>query len=307
MKQPLHIETPLIESQPLSQLVAGRVWLKMDALEPSGSFKLRGLGHACQKHVSDGAKRFIIASGGNAGIAVAYAGRKLGVRTVVVVPETVSPRSVEVLEQEEARVIVNGNSWKESHEYAQQITEAHDACLHPFDDPLVWAGHATMIDEVAQSGLVPDAIVVSVGGGGLLCGVVDGLRRNDLADVPVIAVETEGAASLAASVKAGQLVTLPAITTVATTLGAKQVALKAYDYCHSHRVINHIVTDRQAVDACLSFALHHRLLVEPACSASLVPIYQALDILVDKGNVLVIVCGGSGVTIKQLQAWDEAL
>ncbi|MEM7029069.1 MAG: pyridoxal-phosphate dependent enzyme [Chloroflexota bacterium] len=307
MNKPLHIETPLLESRPLSEFVNGQVWLKMDALQPSGSFKLRGLGHACQQRVTDGAQRLMIASGGNAGIAVAYSGRKLGVPTVVIVPESVSPRAVEVLEQEQATVITEGASWQESHNHAMQIKQDQDGYLHPFDDPLVWAGHATMVDEVKQQGFMPDVVIASVGGGGLLCGVLEGLHRNDMASTPVIAVETEGAASLAKSVQAREPITLPAITSIATTLGAKRVAQNAFDWCQKHPVVNHVISDRQAVDACLHFARDHRVLVEPACGASLAPVYQSLDYLQDKERILVIVCGGSGVTMEQLQSWDASV
>ncbi|MFM6990478.1 MAG: pyridoxal-phosphate dependent enzyme, partial [Rhodoferax sp.] len=75
---PLHIATPLIESRALSSLAGKPVWLKLDALQPPGSFKIRGVGLACQTYLQRGAQRFISSSGGNAGIAVAYAGRKLG-------------------------------------------------------------------------------------------------------------------------------------------------------------------------------------------------------------------------------------
>ena len=98
----LHIETPLIESLPLSAGVRGHVWLKMEALQPSGSFKLRGIGYACQEYFRQGAKRFISSSGGNAGIAVAYAGRKLGMPVTVVVPETTSQKALDVLRLEGA-------------------------------------------------------------------------------------------------------------------------------------------------------------------------------------------------------------
>ena len=93
----LQIQTPLIESRPLS-LAAGRtVWLKLDALQPCGSFKLRGVGHACEVHHARGARHFVSSSGGNAGLAVAYAGRKLGVPVTVVVPETTTERAKELL------------------------------------------------------------------------------------------------------------------------------------------------------------------------------------------------------------------
>jgi len=104
----LHIHTPLIESRPLS-LAAGRnIWLKLDALQPCGSFKLRGVGHACEVHHARGARHFVSSSGGNAGLAVAYAGRKLGVPVTVVVPETTTERAKQLLHLEDAKVVVHG-------------------------------------------------------------------------------------------------------------------------------------------------------------------------------------------------------
>ncbi len=304
----LHIETPLIESVPLSAGVQGNVWLKMEALQPSGSFKLRGIGYACQEYIREGAKSFISSSGGNAGVAVAYAGRKLGIPVTVVVPETTSQQALEVLRQEEAQVKIHGRTWQEAHTYALQLSEeSHAAYLHPFDNPLIWTGHATVIDEVRQSGIVPDVVVLSVGGGGLLCGIIEGLRRNDMAHVPILAVETEGADSLGASLRAGQHVEIEDITSIATTLGAKKVASAAYEWCYRHEVASHVVSDREAVTACLRFSQDHRLLVEPACGASLAALYEEADFLSGKQNILAIVCGGVGVTISQLEQWDSAL
>ena len=304
----LHIETPLIESVPLSAGVQGTVWLKMEALQPSGSFKLRGIGYACQHYVREGAKRFISSSGGNAGIAVAYAGRKLGIPVLVVVPETTSQKALEVLRQEEAHVKIHGRTWQEAHTYAVQLSQESKAVyLHPFDNPLLWTGHATVIDEVRQSGIVPDVVVLSVGGGGLLCGIIEGLRRNDMAHVPILAVETEGADSLGASLRAGQHVELEDIKSIATSLGAKKVASAAYQWCARHEVASHVVSDREAVAACLRFSQDHRLLVEPACGASLAALYDEADFLSGKQNILAIVCGGIGVTISQLEQWESAL
>lgn len=175
---PLHITTPLIESLPLSAHAGREVWLKMETAQPCGSFKLRGVGLACETHVARGAQRLVSSSGGNAGLAVAYAGRKLGVPVVVVVPETTPARARELLQLEGAQVQVVGASWQEANAHAQSLMGARDAFIHPFDDPLLWQGHASLVDEVAQAGLVPDAVVLSVGGGGLLSGVAQGMQRN---------------------------------------------------------------------------------------------------------------------------------
>src|SRR5579875_1224346 len=142
---PLHIQTPLIEARALSAVAGRSVWLKMEALQPTGSFKLRGIGYACQAQARRGAKRLISSSGGNAGIAVAYAGRQLGLPVSVVVPESTSERAK----------TVHGASWSEANDRAFSMLGREDAFIHPFDDATIWQGHATMIDEVAASGLRP--------------------------------------------------------------------------------------------------------------------------------------------------------
>lgn len=298
----LHIQTPLLESRPLS-LAAGRaVWLKLDALQPCGSFKLRGVGHACEVHHGRGARHFVSSSGGNAGLAVAYAGRQLGVPVTVVVPETTTARAKQLLRLEGAEVVVHGSSWQEANQLALTLVGAEDAFIHPFDDPLLWAGHASLIDEVAASACKPDAVVLSVGGGGLLSGVVEGLKRNGWSDVPVLAVETEGAASLHAAMQAGHTVEIERLASVATSLGAKRVAEQAMRCVERHPVYSHRVSDKAALLACKRFLDDHRVLVEPACGAALALAADA-QALADYRNVLVVVCGGATATLEQIDTW----
>lgn len=301
--KPLHIETPFIASRALSTHLGKPVWLKLDALQPPGSFKIRGVGLACQTYQQRGAKRFISSSGGNAGIAVAYAGRQLGVPVVVVVPETTTERAKALIRQENAELIVHGASWLEANTLAQSMVTASDAFLHPFDDPLLWQGHASLIDEVAATGVKPGVVVLSVGGGGLLSGVVEGLQRNGWGDVPVLAVETQGADSLAQAMRAKARITLPAITSLATSLGARQVCQQAFDVSQQWPLHSAVVSDQAAVSACLQFADDHRVVVEPACGAALAAVYQRLPALDAFNSVLVVVCGGVTATLAQLQAW----
>ena len=300
---PLHIETPLIESRPLTLATGKSVWLKVDALQPSGSFKLRGLGLACETYHRNGARRFVCSSGGNAGLAVAYAGRKLGVPVVVVVPETTTERAVTLLAQEQADVIMHGSSWQEANAMAMSLVGPIDAYLHPFDDPLLWPGHATLIDECAKSGLVPDAVVLSVGGGGLLCGVAEGIRRNGWTTTQIVAVETDGAASLHAAIAAGRPVALERITSIATSLGAKQVCDEAMRVVATHPVTSIVTSDQAALAACERFLADHRVLVEPSCGAALAAVYEAVPALEPFKTVLVVVCGGATATLEQMRAW----
>lgn len=301
----LHIETPLLLHRQLSAALGKQVWLKMDNLQPSGSFKLRGIGLLCQRAVAAGATHLVCPSGGNAGFAAAVAGVALGVRTTIVVPLTTAASVHAAIRGIGAELIVHGAVWDEANAEALRWCEAPDAFyISPFDHPDIWDGNATLIDEAVRQaramGTRFDAVVCSVGGGGLLCGVLEGLHRNGLAHVPVLAVETAGAASYAAAVAAGALVTVPAITSVATSLGARRVAQAAFDWRLRHDVRSVVVSDAQAVDACLRFADDVRTLVEPACGAALAVGYQDLPEMRPFAQPLFIVCGGIGVDLATL-------
>ena len=299
----LHVDTPLIESLPLGRAAGREVWLKLDSLQPAGSFKIRGIGLACETQHARGARRFVSSSGGNAGLAVAYAGRRLGVPVTVVVPQSATERAQTLLRQEGAEVRVHGASWQEAHALAQSITGADAALIHPFDDPLLWQGHATLVDEVVRAGLQFDTVLLSVGGGGLLCGVAEGLQRNGLDAVPIIAVETAGAASLRAAIDAGRTVELPRIDSIAVSLGAKRVCERAWQWTREREVRSVVLPDAHALAACERFLDDHRILVEPACGASLAPAYDAASELEGCRRLLVVVCGGVTATLDQMRAW----
>lgn len=302
----LHIETPLIDSIPLTRCIGQRVWLKMEALQPTGSFKIRGIGFACQRHVESGCRRFVSSSGGNAGIAVAYAGRRLDVPVIVVVPTSTPERARTLIRDQGAEVLVIGRSWQEAHDHAQTLLAEDVAYLHPFDDPLIWEGHASLITETLSSELEIGTIVLSVGGGGLLCGVAQGLHEIDRSDIALVTAETVGADSFSQSIQAGKLVALDRISSVATSLGAKEVATKALEVCAQYEVVPRVVTDREALDACLQFADDHRVVVEPACGAALALAYKGESVLQQGGDVLLIVCGGAGVSYRDLVELREA-
>lgn len=302
MTQPLHIQTPTLRSEPLSARYGTDIYLKMEALQPTGSFKLRGIGHACQVYASRGVKHFVSSSGGNAGIAAAYAGQALGIQTTVVVPETTTARAIAHIQQYQAEVLVSGASWQEANALAETLVGEHGVLLHPFDDPLLWEGHATLIDEVVDLGLRPDAVVVAVGGGGLLAGVAHGLISHNLGDTHIFCAETAGAASLLAALENQRPVALNAIDSIATSLGARQVCQRAFDVMQQLPTTHAIIKDRDAVDACLRFLDEQRILVEPACGAALAALEQ-LE-LGDAQKVLVVVCGGVVASLADLKNWD---
>jgi L-serine/L-threonine ammonia-lyase len=292
----LHHDTPLLRSTPLSALLGADVWLKLDALQPSGSFKLRGMGLAAERAQARGARGLLSSSGGNAGLAVAVAGRALGLPVTVVVPSRTDPRMRGLIAAEGATVVVAGEVWDDAHAHALGLASEAVPLLHPFDHPDVWEGHATLVAEVAGRMPEPAAVVLSVGGGGLLCGVVQGMKAAGWS-ARVLAAETQGAASYAAAVRAGRPVTLERIDTVALTLGARTVCARSLAL--DHPITPWTCSDAQAVDACRRFLDDHRILVEPACGAALAAVYgRAIE-----GPLLVVVCGGAAVTAERLAEW----
>lgn len=296
------------------------MYLKLDALQPSGSFKLRGIGYTCQKALREGATQLVSSSGGNAGLATAFAGQRLGVPTTVVVPETTPGFIRDRLRSYGAAVEVHGSQWSEANERAVALNDAVGGKLvHPFEDVDTWTGHATVVHEVKRdmealglSGVTPGAMVTCVGGGGLLAGILQGLAEVGWGDdVPVIAAETIGADSLATSVDRGEVATLPGITSVAKSLGAAAPSPAVFRMCRDRQAAGLVrcwrATDKQAVEACLRFADDHRLLVEPACGAALAAVYsgECAQLAGCEGPVVVEVCGGAIVDRNILAAYAE--
>jgi L-serine/L-threonine ammonia-lyase len=303
----MYINTPLLRHS----LHDKTFFLKMDCWQPSGSFKLRGMTHLARHHQVQGIDKLVSSSGGNAGYSAAWAARELGMSITVVVPETTPKAVQERIAAIGAEVMVRGAVWEEAHAFAGKIAaEQQGALVHPFEHPILWEGHSTLVDEVggswqfagSSSGLPtkPDAVVVAVGGGGLLNGLMLGMHRQGWHDVPVYAAETEGAASYAAALEAGKPVRIPAINSIAKSLGANQVSDTAFNWSQKHDIRSLVVSDDEALESCRHFADDFRVLVEPACGAALSGMYFHQEVLGDAENILVVVCGGIGVNLSIL-------
>ncbi|CAJ1361299.1 unnamed protein product [Effrenium voratum] len=302
-----HVETPLIYSEPFSKHLGAEVYLKLDLLQPSGSFKLRGIGQTVKEAAEAGAKCIVSSSGGNAGLAAAYAARSFALPCTVVLPSS-TPQSVQQrLAFYGAEVLVHGDVWDEADRRARVVVqEQKGAYVHPFDQPSTWKGHATLVEELKrQMPAEPDAIVTCVGGGGLLMGILQGVEAVGW-QCPVIACETLGASCLHSSLQAQELVTLPAITSIAKSLGALRPSKAVFEKCRqlgADQFQSLVYSDQQALKACLSLADEHRLLVEPACGAALCAVTQRAEALQGATRVVVELCGGAVVTSAQLAEW----
>ncbi|XP_004611255.2 L-serine dehydratase/L-threonine deaminase [Sorex araneus] len=316
--EPLHVKSPLRDSMALSKVAGTSVYLKMDSSQPSGSFKIRGIGNLCKRWAEQGCDHFVCSSAGNAGMAAAYAARKLGIPSTIVVPSTTPALTIERLKNEGATVKVVGESLDEAVDLAKALAKNNPGWVYvpPFDDPLIWEGHTTLVKELKETLKVkPGAIALSVGGGGMLCGVVQGLQEVGWGDVPIIAMETIGAHSYHAATSAGKLVTLPQITSVAKALGVRTVGAQALKLFQEHPIFSEIVSDQEAVTAIEKFVDDEKILVEPACGAALAAVYsRVVQKLQGEGklrtplpSVVVIICGGSNISLAQLQALKEQL
>lgn len=228
------------------------------------------------------------------------AAQMLSQEATVVVPESTTELMKAKIRAAGGHVITHGASWKEADDYIQGLIKVDEQAVYcaPFDDPDIWEGNATLIDEIMDDlGGAPDAIIASVGGGGLFCGIQVGLKVHGLLNVSVLAVETEGAASLNASLQADELVTLPAITSIATSLGARQVAPKAFELGKWPNVKSLVLSDAQAAMGCCKLMDDERIAVEAACGVSAATIYDGLlrkviPNLKLESKVVLVVCGG---------------
>jgi len=219
-----------------------------------------------------------------------------------------------------SEVIVHGSNWFIADQYLREVMmpkaeEAGEKAVYvpPFDHPDVWDGAATMIPEIARQmpdGETPDAIVCSVGGGGLLAGIVQGVENEGWTHTRVVAVETAGAESLALAVEKRELVALNEITSVAKSLGAPVVAQKALDYALQPNVSTLVIEDAEACASAWRFADDERFLVEPACGASVALAYDGRLGRYVKGfssetKVVIIVCGGSRIDLKTMDGYRK--
>ncbi|QLL33091.1 hypothetical protein HG536_0D06140 [Torulaspora globosa] len=329
-----YVKTPLLKQDFSESDVRGpQFYLKCEFLQPSGSFKSRGIGYLILNEVekakaSGSTLHVFISSGGNAGLAAAVASKAVDTNCTVVVPSTTKPHMITKIKKAGATVVIHGDHWQDADSYLRETVmknlPAHVEPLyvHPFDDSRIWQGHSTIIDEVLeqlsqedQSPLKVKGVISSVGGGGLYNGIVRGLERHGLADkIPLIGVETIGADAMTKSLEAGKSVRLSDIRSIATTLGASYIAQDSLDKAARYKTKCFAQKDAEAVKACFKFLNDRNVLVEPACAASLSLCYdidtlkQILQCDLTKDDIfIVIVCGGSSMTISDLQRVADEL
>lgn len=219
----------------------------------------------------------------------------------------------------EAEVEQHGGNWAEADKFLREEVMGEDMSgkvyVPPFDHPDIWEGASSLVPEMEaqmQQFGGYDGVVCSVGGGGLLIGIAEGIAQSGLSSRrQVLAVETEGGESLSKSLLAGGVVTLPSISTIATSLGCSKVAKRAFEVAQRDNVEVAVLSDAQAGMGCVHLADMERLMVEAACGVSVATCFDGTlrralgrnltDEQWKEKRVVIIVCGGSIVSTKLLE------
>ncbi|CAO2648854.1 Nn.00g098030.m01.CDS01 [Neocucurbitaria sp. VM-36] len=316
------VQTPLRESYALSEAAGCRIFLKLENLQPSGSFKSRGIGNYILRRLEElphGSRPHIFASsGGNAGLAAVHSARALGLLCTVVVPTATAPLMVAKLRAAGAYdVIQYGAAWKDADTYLREevMPHAQTSTIYcpPFDHPDIWNGNSTVMHEIAAQlpGSEPDVIICSVGGGGLINGICQAMDDLNMHKPTVIAMETAGAESLNAALQARELITLDKITSQATSLGCARVTPATFKYAQRSTVRSVVLPDAEAAMGCWRLADDERIMVELACGINVALCYdgrleKALGRPVrPEDKVVIVLCGGSNVTSSMLCEWRK--
>lgn len=309
-----------------------RFLFKCENEQPSGSFKLRGMSKLISESIEALNKQgkqsieVFSSSGGNAGLASAFAARYHKKKCTVVLPRTSKKEAIDKLKGYGAIVVVQGNHWGEADAYLKESiigkldhTAVNAIYCPPFDHPSLFNGHATMIDELPSQleelGLQPSqvkGVVLSVGGGSLYNGVVEGLRRNQqLSHVPVVAIETKQTPTFNEALKAGKVVTLTKINTLVSSLASPYISQQSLLNYKLHPTTACMVDDKEALAGSIDFFDRIGELVEPACGATIVSATRRKDLLEPFGKltkddiIIFIVCGGAGISAEILQNYRK--
>lgn len=283
-------QTPLLKLPGQALGVAcAEVWLKLEHLQTSGSFKARGMLNRLLSQPIP-ASGVIVASGGNAGIATAAAARALGVRCEVFVPEVSSAAKRARLAALGAEVVVSGAAYAEALQACLARQQQTGALLaHAYDQPEVVIGAGTLALEIEQQAGVPDALLVSVGGGGLMAGISSWFAPR----ARIVALEPALAPSLFQALLAGQPVDVQVSGIAADSLGAKRVGDLAWAAAQAHQPQALLLSD-DAIRAAQQYLWRElKLAVEPAAALPLAALHSGAYLPRADEKVCLIICGAN--------------
>ncbi len=270
----------------------GGLFVKLESGQITGSFKARGALNRLLSLPREVARRGVVtASGGNHGLAVAYAGRAIGAPTTVYLPRSAPVAKAARMERWRARVVRVGEVWDDAHDAALAHARRDGlAYVHPFADPEIVAGQGTLALEILAQAPEIDAIVVAIGGGGLAAGVAEAAKLAR-PDVRIVGVEPVGAPTLFESLRAGAPVTLPAIATAAGSLAPRRSDPFVFEIIRRRVDEVVLVSDDEMLDAARFVRDELGEDVELAAGAALAAILTGRANLRGAAHPCAIVCG----------------
>ncbi|CAG4917896.1 hydroxyectoine utilization dehydratase EutB [Paraburkholderia gardini] len=294
--------TPLVESQSLSARAGTPVFLKLETVQPTGSFKLRGATNALARLAEQGCRKVVTASTGNHGRAVAHAARALGIDATVCMSTLVPGNKVDAVRALGAHVRIAGKSQDEAeHEALRLVREEGFAYVPPFDDPHVIAGQGTIGLEIVEA--LPEVanIVVPLSGGGLFAGIAFAAKSANRA-IGLTGVTMARGAAMHASLAAGQPVLVEEVETLADSLGGGIGLENRYTYALTRDLIDEtVLLDEASIARGIVHAYRHeRLVVEGAAAAGIAAL---LDGVLPAGRIkrgpLVLIVTGANIDMDQ--------
>ncbi|ADG06193.1 threonine ammonia-lyase [Kyrpidia tusciae] len=290
---------PLQQSQTFSRMSNNQVFLKLENLQKTGAFKIRGAYNKVAKLSPEARGRGIFsASAGNHAQGVALAASRFGAPCTIVMPEGAPEAKITATQGYGSRVELAGATYDDAHLHAERLCrEQGGTFVHAFDDLDVIAGQGTIALEIVEDLPDVDAVVVPVGGGGLIAGIAAALKALR-PKTTVYGVQASGAASMALSLREGRRVTLPAVATVADGIAVKSPGELTFD--HVKRFVDDVVTvsDDAILRAMYAFLERTKMLVEGAGAVGLAALFEKVLPLRQKKVVLVV--SGGNVDIAKL-------
>jgi threonine dehydratase len=285
--------TRLDHSYTFSRLTSGNVYLKLENLQKTGSFKVRGAGYAMSQLSEDEKKAGVIAaSAGNHAQGVAYAASRLGIESTIVMPTFSPVAKIQATQSYGANVILHGNAFDDALAKAIELAETNGATfLHPFNDENVIAGQGTIGLEIVEELPNVEIIAIPVGGGGLASGIAIAIKQLK-PDVEIFGVEAETAASMQASFEAGDVVGVESLDTVCDGIAVKKPGKLTYNIAKD--LLTKIVTVNELEVTRTLFLLLERakIVVEPAGCVGLTA-FQFGKINIKQKTAVAVLSGGN--------------
>ncbi|GCE26287.1 threonine ammonia-lyase [Dictyobacter alpinus] len=291
--KPVIHHTALSRSQTMSQLTGADIYLKCEHMQRSGSFKVRGAGYKISTLTEEQYKAGVIAaSAGNHAQGVAIAAAQHNIACTIVMPESAPLAKVTATEGYGANVVLFGATYDDAYQHCLELQRETGATfIHAFDDPQVIAGQGTLGLEMLNDLPDADAIIVPIGGGGLISGIAIAARALK-PDITIIGVQASGAPSCCASLEAGTITTLPAITTIADGIAVKRPGSLTFSIIQQLVDDVVLVDDEATINAVLLLMERCKMMVEGAGAIGLAAMLSGKINLKGK-KVLVPLTGGN--------------